>query len=134
MRQDQFDRTLDIGRENKRAIQLMANHCRHARVEIPGGTSLLGGMVGLPIGMAQIRCQYAPAPRHMQMSVMDLAVQFYEENCIGCPFRAPNGVLPTIARSRTDAGKPPDERRRQNAGEPRSCRRGWTDAGGAGQP
>ncbi len=97
VRQDQFDQALDIGRENKRAIQLMANHCRHARVEIPGGTSFLGGMVGLPIGMAQVRCQYAPAPRHMQMNVMDLAVQFYEENCVGCPFRAPNGVLPTIA-------------------------------------
>jgi hypothetical protein len=58
---------------------------------------MVGQMLDLPIGMAQVRCQHADQPRVMSMHVTDLAIDFYESNCVGCKHREPNGLLPTIA-------------------------------------
>ena len=97
MKDQEFDRVAELGRENQRAVTLLASHCGHASLEIPGGTSTFGAMVGLPIGMARVRCPHASTPGAMSMHGMDLAVAFYEDNCGGCAHRRPNGVLPTIA-------------------------------------
>jgi len=106
MSEQEFDRVVETGRQNQQAKSLLANHCAHARLELPNGTSMAGSMLGLDIGMAWVRCQHAPMPRSMSMHGLELAVAFYEENCHGCPQRSPNGLLPTIA---TEA----DDRRRR---------------------
>jgi hypothetical protein len=106
MSEQEFDGIVEIGRRNQQAKSLLANHCAHARLELPNGTSMAGSMLGLDIGMAWVRCQHAPMPRSMSMHGLELAVAFYEENCHGCPHRSPNGLLPTIA---TEA----DDRRRR---------------------
>lgn len=97
MRESQQEEAVELGVVNRRAVGLLANHCRHARVELVHGTSMVGQVLDLPIGMAQVRCQYADQPRVMSMHVTNLAVDFYESNCVGCRHREPNGLLPTIA-------------------------------------
>lgn len=97
MRRDDIEEAVELGRTNQRAIMLLKNHCGHARVELPNGTSMVGEMYDLPIGMADVRCEHARGSRTMAMQVMDLAVAFYERNCVDCPFRAPSGMLPTIS-------------------------------------
>ncbi|WP_191300133.1 hypothetical protein [Lentzea cavernae] len=102
MRDDEYRKAAELGLANKRAEQLLANHCRHARVHLLFGTSELGRRLGLPIGQAQVRCQHVDEPRHSSMHVTDLAVAFYENNCVGCEHRAPNGLVPTIATAVAD--------------------------------
>lgn len=97
MRLEHIEEAVETGRSNQKAIALLANHCSHARVELRGGTSMLGQMYGLPIGLAEIRCDHASGQHTMAHQIMDLAVAFYEKHCVGCPFRSPNGVLPTVA-------------------------------------
>jgi hypothetical protein len=86
-----------MGERTHRAVTLMANHCSHGSVEVPGGTSMLGQMIGLPIGMVQVRCEHAQSPTVSAMDGLALAVEFYRDNCAGCTFRNPNGQLPTLA-------------------------------------
>jgi hypothetical protein len=97
MSQSSFDAALEMGRRTQRAMQLMANHCRHGQIDLPGGTSMAGSMVGLPIGLAQVHCDHAPAAQHMAMDALALAVQFYRANCVDCPFHSPTGPLPSLA-------------------------------------
>lgn len=117
MSEQEFDRIVETGRRNQQAKSLLANHCAHARLELPNGTSMAGSMLGLDIGMAWVRCQHAPMPRSMSMHGLDLAVAFYEENCRGCPHRSPNGLLPTIATEADDR-----RRRAEHAAEQSAAR------------
>ncbi len=58
--------------------------------------------------MAEIRCKHASGQRVSAMDFMRLAMEFYEENCVGCSFRTPTGRLPTVVSE-------VEERRRQIA-------------------
>lgn len=91
---DSFDKALALGRENERAIDLLRNHCRHARAHV--NTSEVGHMVGLPIGRAEISCEHAPFFGMSTVDLTALAVEFYERNCEGCQYRSPTGQVPTI--------------------------------------
>ena len=62
MREDEFARFVQLGRDNADAIELVRRHCRHARVEMPAGNSWVGSMYDLPMGRLEVRCQYASAP------------------------------------------------------------------------
>lgn len=98
---------LNLGRANEQAKRLVANHCLHADVTV--NVSPLGHDVGLPIGRAEIRCSYAPFFGMSAVDLTSLAVEFYEQNCIGCAYRKPSGQLPTLASEA--------ERRRQERDE-----------------
>lgn len=115
MSEQEFDRAIETGRRNQQAKSLLANHCAHARLELPNGTSMAGSMLGLDIGMAWVRCQHAQMPRSMSMHGLDLAVAFYEENCHGCPHRSPNGLLPTIATEADDRRRRAEQAAAQSA-------------------
>jgi len=39
VREDEFAQAVQLGRDNVDAIELVRRHCRHARVEMPGGNS-----------------------------------------------------------------------------------------------
>ena len=75
------------GKANAEAIELTRRHCRHARIEIVGGNSPVGSMLGLPMGLLEVRCEHAPPPRVQGHQALELAIDFYEANCIGCPYR-----------------------------------------------
>ncbi len=46
-----FDEGIDLGTANADAIELTRRHCRHARIDLVGGNSYVGSMVGLPMGL-----------------------------------------------------------------------------------
>jgi hypothetical protein len=97
MSESSQDAALEMGHRTQRAMQLMANHCRHGRVDLFDGTSMLGSMIGLPIGLVQAHCDHAPAAQQMAMDGLRLAVDFYRANCVGCQFHSPTGLLPSLA-------------------------------------
>lgn len=91
-----------MGRANVEAIKLTRRHCRHARIEMVGGNSPVGSMYDLPMGLLEVRCEHAPPPRVQGHQALELALDFYDANCIGCPYRDGSGELPSLA---TVAGK-----------------------------
>lgn len=125
MSEEQIEAAVEAGRRNQQAEALLANHCAHARLELPSGRSLLGGMLGLPIGMARVRCPHAGRPSGMSMHGLDLAVEFYESNCVGCLQRAPNGLLPTIATEAEKRRRAAEAARNKAAAEEASEREAW---------
>jgi hypothetical protein len=86
-----------MGRANLEAIELTRRHCRNARIELVGGNSPVGSMYGLPMGLLEVRCEHAPPPRAQGHQALELAMDFYDANCIDCPFRRPSGELPSLA-------------------------------------
>jgi hypothetical protein len=52
-----------MGRANAEAIALTRRHCRHARIEVVGGNSLVGSMLRLPTDLLEVRSEHAPPPR-----------------------------------------------------------------------
>src|ERR1035438_10254494 len=97
MRRHEFDEAAGMGRANVEAIELMRRHCRHARIELVGGNSMVGAMLGLPMGLLEVRCEHAPPPRTQGHQALELAIEFYRDNCTGCPHRDPTGELPSLA-------------------------------------
>ena len=98
---DEFAEAVQRGRANAQAIELTRAHCRHARVTMPSGNSPVGDMYGLPLALMEIRCQHAPPPQRLSHNAFTLAVDFYRDNCVGCPHRDPTGYPEYQNRSRT---------------------------------
>jgi hypothetical protein len=107
------------GERNAHAIQLIKHHCAHARVEHSKlhGWSMVEDMTGLPISVREMRCEHAPAPTSVGYDLLTSAIGFYEQNCIGCPYREVQG-LPNL---KTTADKVLGERRRQRENEERQA-------------
>lgn len=97
VRRDEFEETAELGRANAEAVELTRRHCRHARIETVGGNSLAGSMLGLPMGLLEVRCEHAPPPGTQGHRAIDLAIEFYEANCVGCVYRDGTGELPNLA-------------------------------------
>jgi len=97
MRRQDFDQAVATGEANLDAAELTRRHCGHARIELAGGNSRVGDMLGLPMGLLQVRCEHAPPPPRQGHAALDLAVEFYQANCVGCPHHAPGGGWPTLA-------------------------------------
>jgi len=131
MSEQEFDRVIETGRRNQQAKALLANHCAHARLELPDGTSMAGSMLGLDIGMAWVRCQHAPMPTTMSMHGLDLAVAFYEQNCRGCPHRSPNGLLPTIATEADDRRRAAEQAEARSAAQLADAVAAWEQRRGS---
>ena len=86
-----------LGRATEEVIELTRRHCRHARIEPVHGNSWAGSMLGLPMGPVAVRCQHAPPPMTEGHQALELAIEFYQANCIGCPHRDPTGELPSLS-------------------------------------
>ena len=48
-------------------------------------------------GLLEVRCKHAPPPRPQGHQALELAIEFYQANCIGCPHREATGELPSLA-------------------------------------
>jgi hypothetical protein len=99
---EEFGEAVHMGRGNAEAIELTRRHCRHARIDFVGGNSFAGSMLGLPMGLLEVRCEHAPPPRTQSHQALELAIEFYGANCTACPYREGTGELPNLA---TVAGK-----------------------------
>jgi hypothetical protein len=90
---DEFDRAIATGFANAAVLQLAAAWCQHIGVtKGPRGTGLLEHATGLPITGGSLRCDYAKAPTSFSAVLEHSAVDFYEQNCIGCRDRDPTGA------------------------------------------
>ena len=96
---DQIDKMLSGGRENQKFIALGKAWCTHIRTD----RSLLGvGMVeqmtGLPITGGKFTCDFARNPGNIVgMMISGTALDFYENNCLGCQNRSPGGRVPNLS-------------------------------------
>jgi hypothetical protein len=102
VREDEYDKAVQMGRTNAEAIELTRRHCRHARVELVGGNSFVGNALGLPMGLLEVRCEHAAPPRTQGHQALELAIEFYNQNCVECPFREGTGELPNLATVAAD--------------------------------
>ena len=97
MRRQEFDELVGGGAANAEAAELTRRFCRRARIEAVGGNSPVGSMIGLPMGLLEVRCEHAPPPRSQGHVALDLAIEFYEAHCTACPYRDGTGELPSLA-------------------------------------
>ena len=102
VRQDEYDQAIEMGRTNVDAIDLTRRHCWHARIELVGGNSPVGDALRLPMGLMEVRCEHAAPPRTQGHQALELAIEFYNENCVECPFREGTGELPNLATVAAD--------------------------------
>lgn len=86
-----------MGQTNVDAIELMRRHCRHGRIGLVGGNSPVGNALGLPMGLMEVRCEHAPPSGRQAHQALELAIEFYNENCVECPYRDGTGELPNLA-------------------------------------
>lgn len=91
---DEVQKAIRIGQSNKDVIDLAHNWCAHIEVERWGGSGLVELETGLPIGRRFFKCKFARASGIAGMILKDVAVDFYDRNCVGCkervPIRLPN--------------------------------------------
>ncbi|WP_414463641.1 hypothetical protein [Hyphomicrobium sp. DY-1] len=83
-----INESIAAGQKNQRALMLINNWCRHAKVKKFGGTGLIEMETGLPIGHHSIECPHAPADGMSMWDLGEAAVDFYDRNCVDCKHRA----------------------------------------------
>jgi len=115
---------IDLGRESQRGIDLMRDFCTNAEIRV--AVSPMGRAVGLPIGRAEIRCAHAPFFGLQMMQATDLAVEFYEANCIDCPHRQTTGRLPNIASEAAERARRRESDEEQRLRERDAGRSAWS--------
>ena len=95
---DEVARAMAIGRENEELIALGKAWCTHIRTDRSGlGVGMVEEMTGLPITGGRFTCDYAQRPGSLAgMQLAASALGFYEDNCRGCPHRAPGGRIPNL--------------------------------------
>ena len=96
---EQIEHAVAIGRENQNLISLGKAWCTHIRADRSGwGVGMVEQATGLPITGGRFTCDFARQPSQfagMQLAVT--ALEFYEDNCKGCPHHAPGGRVPNLS-------------------------------------
>lgn len=105
--------SIAAGERNKRAITLINNWCRHAKVKKFGGVGLVEMQTGLPIGHHSIVCPHAPADGMSMWDLGEAALDFHDRNCVDCKRRSPVG-LPNITELLAARERERTEQRRRN--------------------
>lgn len=87
---NEYEEAIAIGQENLELLLLAKAWCQNiSRTRGPLGVGIPEAMTGLPISGGSLRCDFAKPPQSYGMQLAHSAVDFYEENCIGCPERVP---------------------------------------------
>jgi hypothetical protein len=95
MRDHEVEEAVQLGIANQEVIELARNWCAH--LEVFGSSAMLGQMTGLPIGPGTFGCQHARRGSGTAVDLRFVALDFHDENCIGCPHRQPVR-LPNISQ------------------------------------
>jgi hypothetical protein len=85
----ELERYQALGERNQRALELAQNWCARLEIDVDGGVGLIEEMSGLPIASRVFRCPYARDTGWRMLEAQNAAVQFYDQNCNGCPHRQP---------------------------------------------
>ena len=91
-----LERAYALGVRNQEILELLAQHCAHAKTVKSGGQGMAEQYSGLPIDARTVKCDYAKHPVGSSNNLEWIAVDFYRENCVGCPQRKPRG-FPNLA-------------------------------------
>jgi hypothetical protein len=90
----QIQHAISIGQANKEVIELAQNWCANIVFEPCGGRGLVEQQTGLPIGLRRMKCPYANSTGLVSMNLLNIALSFYDQNCVCCkdrrPVRMPN--------------------------------------------
>lgn len=94
-----FDDLVALGRRNQQVVALARRHC--VNLKFPefdgGGRGMVEAATGLPTNMRRAHCAFGHPSGIASMQLEHVAVEFYEENCIGCSHRHPTRELPNLA-------------------------------------
>ena len=85
----QFQRYVELGRDNATCISGMRRWCRHVELE-PAASGLYAEVTGLPIGAHSVACPYVNGKTE-SMNVRWIVSDFLAQHCTGCPHHSPNG-------------------------------------------
>ena len=88
-RERQFQRYVELGRDNQTCISGMRRWCRHVELE-PTASGLYAEFTGLPIGAHSVACPYVNGKTE-SMNVRWIVSNFLAQHCTGCPYHSPNG-------------------------------------------
>jgi hypothetical protein len=99
MTQDRIEDVIAIGERNAELISLALGWCKHPRADRSMmGIGLVEEMTGLPISGGRLTCDYAEnPPRFSGMQLEKSALVLYEQNCRGCQYRDPGGIVPNLS-------------------------------------
>ena len=89
MRDHELDEAVQLGIENRDVIELARNWCAH--LEVFGAGAMLAEVTGLPIGPGIFGCKHAKRGSWTAVDLRFVALQFHDENCVGCPHRCSAG-------------------------------------------
>jgi hypothetical protein len=105
-----------LGRANLEAVELIREHCRHARVWMPHGNSTTGQLTGMPLAAMEVRCEHAAPTNRQSINLIEIAVDYYRDRCVGCEQRDGTGVVPNL-KTEVDKHDAELEQRRQREEE-----------------
>src|ERR1043165_8564457 len=88
MHEGEIDEYVQLGIANREVIELAQNWCAHIEVQQTGGVGLIEQQTGLPIGSRMFLCKHGTGSTIGGMNLRDVALHFYDHNCVGCPYRA----------------------------------------------
>lgn len=91
-----MDGALELGRANLQTIELARRHCLNMTFVEAGGRGMAEAMSGLPINTRRVECPYGRG-NGWAMNLEWVALDFYNEHCVGCEFRRPTGEVPNLA-------------------------------------
>jgi hypothetical protein len=87
MRDHELNEAVQAGVENRDVIELARNWCVH--LEVFGSGAMLAEVTGLPIGPGVFACKHAKRGSWTAVDLRFVALQFHDENCVGCAHRQP---------------------------------------------
>jgi len=87
MRDRELNEAVQLGIANQEVIDLAKNWCAH--LEVFGSSGMLGEATGLPIGPGTFGCKHARRGSSTALDLRFVALDFHDENCVGCPHREP---------------------------------------------
>lgn len=93
-----FDDLVALGRRNQEIVELARRHCLNLQFpEFGGGRGMVEAATGLPTNMRRAHCAFGRPSGSASMQLEWVAVEFYDQNCVGCPHRRPTGEVPNLA-------------------------------------
>lgn len=93
--EDEIDRMIRLGIDNRRIIDLARDHCLRMEFVADGGHGMLEEQTGLPIDRRRVQCPLALGTSAMRLD--QAALSFYRNHCIGCSERQPTGRIPNLS-------------------------------------
>ncbi len=91
----QIQETVEMGKRNLETLNLARNFCKYFTAEKAPwrGSGLVEQITGLPTGFMICKCKFARNPGGISSTIFeDVALNFYENNCIDCDKREPLNI------------------------------------------